>query len=296
MLSSKHRALLVAAAVAAALPWGGRALARDANSITVKGSDTMVLVAQKWAEVYQDTHPGVAIQVTGGGSGTGIAALINGTCDIANSSRSIKGSERKLALEGGVDAKELPVALDAICVVVNKDNPITELNVEQLMGIFTGAINSWTQVGGGSGPIIRYTRENNSGTYVFFKEHILQNKDYAPDCQTMPGTAALADAVSQDPKGIGYGGVAYFLQRPDCRILKVKKDAATPGVSPVAADGKSIAYERIYSREYPISRYLFCYTPGTPKGTTKDYLDWIVGPEGQRVAKEDGYIPLPAAR
>jgi phosphate transport system substrate-binding protein len=264
-----------------------------AENITVKGSDTMVLLAQKWAEVYQNQHAGVTIQVTGGGSGTGIAALINNTCSIANSSREIKGSERKLALSSGVDVKEYSVALDAICVVVNKDNPINELSIEQLMGIYTGAINSWQQVGGKSGSILRYSRENNSGTYAFFKEHVLKNKDYAPDCQTMPGTSAVADAVGQDAAGIGFGGVAYFLTRADVKVLKVKPTPTAPGVSPVAADGKSIDYAKIYSREYPISRYLYCYTPGTPKGEAKTYLDWILSPAGQEIVKTEGYIPLP---
>lgn len=266
-----------------------------AENITVKGSDTMILLAQKWAEVYQDQHAGVTIQVTGGGSGTGIAALINNTCSIANSSREIKGSERKLALSSGVDVKDFAVALDAICVVVSKDNPINELSMDQLMGIYTGAINSWQQVGGKNGSILRYSRENNSGTYAFFKEHVLRNKDYAPDCQTMPGTSAVADAVGQDAAGIGYGGVAYFLTRADVKIIKVKPTPSTAGVSPVTADGKSIDYAKIYSREYPISRYLYCYTPGTPKGEVKTYLDWILGAEGQEIVKAEGYIPLPKA-
>lgn len=265
----------------------------SAQNITVKGSDTMVLVAQKWAEVYQNKHKGVAIQVTGGGSGTGIAALINGTCNIANSSRDIKGSERKLALSNGIDVKEFKVALDGICVVVHRDNPVNELSMEQLMNIYIGAINNWQEVGGAPGPIIRYSRENNSGTYVFFKEHVLKNKDYAADCQTMPGTATVADAVGHDAKAIGYGGVAYFLTRSDCKVLKVKKDAASPGVFPLTPDGKSIEYSVIYSGEYPISRYLYCHTPSAPKGELKAYLDWILGPEGQEIAKEDGYIPLP---
>ena len=268
----------------------------SAQNITVKGSDTMVLVAQKWAEVYQNKHKGVAIQVTGGGSGTGIAALINGTCNIANSSRDIKGSERKLALSNGIDVKEFKVALDGICVVVHRDNPVNELSMEQLMGIYIGAINNWQEVGGPPGPIIRYSRENNSGTYVFFKEHVLKNKDYAADCQTMPGTATVADAVGHDVKAIGYGGVAYFLTRSDCKVLKVKKAAAGPAVSPLAPDGKSIHYAVIYSNEYPISRYLYCYTPGAPKGEVRTYLDWILGPEGQEIAKEDGYIPLPTGK
>ncbi len=267
-----------------------------AGTITVKGSDTMVLLAQKWAEVYQEQHPAVSIQVTGGGSGTGIAALINQTCSMANSSRELKGSERKLALSSGVDVKEFPVALDAICVVVHKDNPVTELTMEQLASIFIGGVNSWTQVGGRTGPIVRYSRENNSGTYAFFKEHVLKNKDYAPDCQTMPGTSAVADAVGNDPNGIGYGGVAYFLTRSDCRIVRIKAAADKPAVSPVAADGRSIDYARIYSGEYAISRSLYCYTPGAPKGDAQAYLAWILGPDGQAIAKEEGYIPLPVSK
>jgi phosphate transport system substrate-binding protein len=267
-----------------------------AGTITVKGSDTMVLLAQKWAEVYQEQHPGVSIQVTGGGSGTGIAALINQTCSIANSSRELKGSERKLALSSGVDVKEFPVALDAICVVVHKDNPVTELTMEQLAAIFVGGVNSWSQVGGKTGTIVRYSRENNSGTYAFFKEHVLKNKDYAPDCQTMPGTSAVADAVGNDPNGIGYGGVAYFLTRSDCRIIRVKAAADKPAVSPVVADGRSIDYARIYSGEYAISRSLYCYTPGAPKGDAQAYLAWILGPDGQAIAKEEGYLPMPASK
>lgn len=291
MVSGRFFRVVCACALITGLPTVSSA--QKQQNITVKGSDTMVLVAQKWAEVYQNKHKGVSIQVTGGGSGTGIAALINGTCAIANSSREIKGFERKLALQSGVDVKEFKVALDGLCVVVHKDNPLTELTMDQVMGIYIGALNSWDQVGGGSGSIIRYSRENNSGTYVFFKEHVLKNKDYAADCQTMPGTAAVADAVGHDPKAIGYGGVSYFLTRQDCKILKVRKDAASPGITPLAADGKSINFDVIYSGDYAISRYLFCYTPGAPKGDVKTYLDWIQGPEGQEIARVEGYIPIP---
>lgn len=280
--------------------WCGAALAvaamapglAAAQNITVKGSDTMVLLAQKWAEVYQTGNPGVAIQVTGGGSGTGIAALINGTCNIANSSRDLKGSERKLALSSGTEIHEYAVGLDAICVVVNAANPVDQLTTEQLRRIYTGGINGWREVGGGSGSIIRYSRENSSGTYAFMKEHILKNKDYAPDCQTMPGTAAVADAVAKDVNGIGYGGVAYFLTRTDCKVLRIQGEGGA-AVSPVSADGKAIDYPVIYSREYPIARYLYCYTPGAPKGQVKTYLDWILGPAGQQIVKAEGYIPLP---
>jgi phosphate transport system substrate-binding protein len=262
------------------------------QNITVKGSDTMVLIAQRWAEISMKKNKGVAIQVTGGGSGTGIAALINGTTNIANSSRPIKGSEKKQALQSGVDPVEFKVALDGLSVVVNKANPVNELTLRDVMGIYIGAINNWNQVGGPDAPIIRYSRESNSGTYVFFKEHVLQNKDFAPDCQNMPGTSALANAVSKDVNGIGYGGVAYFMTQPDCKILKIKKDKDTPAVSPVAPDGKTINFNAIYDESYPIARYLYMYTNGQPKGAIKDYLNWILGEEGQRVAMDVGYIPV----
>ena len=194
-----------------------------AAKITVKGSDTMVILAQRWAEEYMKQSSDAKIQVTGGGSGTGIAALINGTTDIANSSREIKPSEIKQAQdETGKMPFQFKVAMDALSVVVHKDNPVNELTLKQIEGIYIGAINDWSEVGGHAGKIIRYCRESNSGTYVFFREHVMKNKDYAADCQTMPGTSAVANAVSEDPNGIGYGGVAYFMSRPEVKILSAK--------------------------------------------------------------------------
>jgi phosphate transport system substrate-binding protein len=284
----RHSATLLAVAgLAFAVP-------ARAGNITVKGSDTMVLLAQRWAEKYMEGHKDAAIQVTGGGSGTGIAALLNKTTDIANSSRPIKAAEKKSAREAGIDAEELKVAMDALTVVVHEDNPVTELTMNQVKAIYTGAINNWKDLGGPTKAIVRYSRESNSGTYVFFKEHVLGNQDYATDCQNMPGTAAVATAVVNDPAGIGFGGVAYFLNQPGVKVLKIKKDKDSPAITPIGADLKSLDFAVVYSGAYPIARYLYCYTAGKPKGAVAAYLDWIVGTAGQKIAEELGYIPLEA--
>ncbi len=262
-----------------------------AKNVTVKGSDTMVILGQRWAETYMQQNPEVAIQVTGGGSGTGVAALINGTTDIANASRPIKETEIAKAKGAGYYPEEFKVAMDSLAVVVSRDNPVETLTLKQIMGIYTGRINNWSEVGGNSQPILRYCRESNSGTYVFFKEHVLKNQDYAPDCQTMPGTSAVANAVSKDPAGIGYGGAAYFVKQPQTKILSVKKDDKSQPINPVKPDG-TLDYEAAWSFTYPITRYLFMYTGFKPKGEIKKYIDWIFSPEGQKVVEEVGYVPL----
>ncbi len=232
----------------------------------------------------------LTIQVTGGGSGTGIAALINKTTNLANSSRPIKAEEIAKANANGVDPGEYRVALDALAVVVHKDNALKELSLQQVNGIYRGDINDWSEVGGAPGRIVRYCRESNSGTYVFFKEHVLQNGDYAADCQTMPGTSAVAEAVSRDRSGIGYGGVAYFAPLAALRILSIKKAETAPAVLPLK-DGRP-NNEVVWSGEYPIARWLYMYTTGKPSADEKAYLDWIVGPEGQQVVSDIEYVPL----
>ncbi len=209
-------AVTAVAAVAAALFTGSPA---HAGNITVKGSDTMVLLAQRWAEKYMAAHSEVSIQVTGGGSGTGIAALLNATTDIANSSRPIKSTERESAAKAGIEVVETQVAMDALSVIVHHTNPIEELTLNQIKAIYTGAVSNWKEVGGSGKAIVRYSRESNSGTYVFFKEHVLGDTDYAADCQNMPGTAAVATAVGKDPAGIGFGGAAYFLHQESVKVV-----------------------------------------------------------------------------
>ncbi|MGE5401493.1 MAG: PstS family phosphate ABC transporter substrate-binding protein, partial [Ignavibacteriales bacterium] len=200
--------------------------------ITVKGSDTMVNLSQKWAEDYMSKNDSVSIQVTGGGSGTGIAAMLNGTTNIANASRELKSTEMETAKSRNINPKEIRVALDGIALIVNTSNKINELTIANLRDIFSGKIKNWKELGGQDAEIILYGRENSSGTYEFFKDHVLgkdasgKQVDYAPSTQVLQGTASLGEAVSKDPKGIGYGGVGYFAKRNDVKILHIKKDAS----------------------------------------------------------------------
>ena len=181
-----------------------------AGAVTVKGSDTMVVLGQRWAEEYMKKNPATTIQVTGGGSGTGISALINGTTDVCEASRAMKDAEKKqLADKAGAPPVEITVAKDGLSVYVNDTNPLSELTMDQLKQIFTGKIDNWKGVGGPDAKIIPYSRENSSGTYVYFKDNVLGGADYMPGMQSMPGTAAVVNAVSKDKFGIGYGGAAY---------------------------------------------------------------------------------------
>jgi phosphate binding protein len=269
-------------ALTAVVALGATVLLAQQTNITVKGSDTMVILGQRWAETYMSKKPGVTIQVTGGGSGTGIAALINGTTTIAESSRSMKDAEKQnVKAKQGKDVLELPVAVDGLAVYVHEKNPISELSIPQIRGIYTGAIRNWKEVGGPDARIILYSRENNSGTYVYFKEEVLANADFFPTAQTLPGTAAVINAVSKDPRGIGYGGIAYG---KGIKHLRVKKDASSPAVEPTM--------ENVLDGSYPISRPLFWYTAGQPTGHVRDFVEWVVSPEGQKVVENVGYYPL----
>jgi phosphate transport system substrate-binding protein len=275
-----HQAILVA--LLAALLGGGGALEAQQRNITMKGSDTMVILGQRWAEEYMKKNAGVTIQVTGGGSGTGIAALINGTTDIAQSSRPMKESEKtSLKARRGLEVLELAVAVDGLAVYVHESNPVDALSLAQLRGIYTGAIRSWKDVGGGDERIILYSRENNSGTYAYFKEHVLENADYHPTVQTLPGTAAVINAVAKDARGIGYGGIAYG---KGIKPLKVKKEAGSPAIEP--------SMEEVLAERYPISRHLYWYFAGPPSGERKAFARWALSPEGQQVVENVGYYPL----
>jgi len=255
------------------------------NAITIKGSDTMVLLGQRWAEVYMKMNPGSRIQVTGGGSGTGIAALINGTTDICEASRPMKDKEKEeVKTKRNAAVVEIPVAVDGLAIYLNSANPIKELSLEQIKGIYTGKITNWKDVGGKDGMIIAYSRENNSGTYAYFKEHVLGNADFYPTIQTLPGTSAVTNAVAKDPKSIGYGGIAYA---KGIHHAMVKKDDSSPAVEP--------SMENVLSGKYPISRYLYWYTAGHPNGEMKKLADWVLGSEGQKLVQEVGYYPLPKA-
>jgi phosphate transport system substrate-binding protein len=266
----------------------GLALAMTANAafaargITVKGSDTMVILGQRWAERYMTSHEGEIIQVTGGGSGTGIAALINGTTDICQASRPMKQAEKvKLRDRYKSMGVEIPVARDGLTIYVHESSPITELTIEQIRGIYTGATTNWKALGGPDSRIVVYSRENSSGTYVYFKDNVLLGKDFAASCQTLPGTAAVVNAVSKDPSGIGYGGAAYA---KGIKTVAVRKDASTPAVLPSAAT--------IKDGSYPIARDLYFYTRTKPSGKVKEFVDWVLSDEGQGIITKVGYFPV----
>ncbi len=256
----------------------------DKEVITQKGSDTMVLLAQKWAEVYATKNDAVQIQVSGGGSGTGISALINGTTQIANASRPMKEEEKaQMKAKYGVDPVEVAVAKDGITVYVHPDNSIESLTTEQLRGIFEGAINNWSELGGADAPIVRYGRENSSGTYDFFKEHVLDKGDFAKETAALPGTAAVVNAVSKDANGIGYGGAAYS---SGIRIIKLSSDGG---------EALEPSLENVSSGAYPLARDLYFYMAEPPFGAMKEFIDWILTPEGQAFTREMEYFPVTAA-
>lgn len=260
----------------------GTALIAQQRNVTVKGSDTMVILGQRWAEGYMQKNPGVSIQVTGGGSGTGVAALINGTTQVAESSRPMKDKEKaEVKAKRGKDVLELPVAVDGLAVYVHESNPVSELTLAQIKAIYTGVVKNWKDVGGRDERILLYSRENNSGTYVYFKEHALENADFYPTAQTLPGTAAVINAVAKDPRGIGYGGIAYG---KGIKHLRVKKDANSPGVEP--------SMENVLAARYPISRFLYWYLAGPPSGDLLAFAQWVVSKEGQEVVEKVGYYPL----
>ncbi len=253
-----------------------------AGTVTVKGSDTMVVLGQRWAEEFMKKHTATTIQVTGGGSGTGISALINGTTDVCEASRAMKDAEKKqLADKAGAPPVEITVAKDGLSVYVNDTNPINELTMDQLKAIFTGKVTSWKELGGADSKIIPYSRENSSGTYVFFKEHVLQNADYTPRAQAMPGTAAVVNAVVKEKFGIGYGGAAYA---KGIKVLKIKKDAAATAIAP--------ADKTIKDGTYPLSRPLFFYVRAKPSAEISAFTDWVLSAEGQGIVTKVGYFPI----
>jgi len=258
----------------------------SAGDIRVKGSDTMIILAQKWAEVYMGKGAGTKIQVAGGGTGTGFAALQNQTTDLCYSSRRIKAKEIEACIKGfGKRPTEYKVAIDGLSIYVSADNPLTEISQPQLAGVFTGKIKNWQDLGGADAPITVYSRENSSGTYEFFKEHVLQGMDFAASAQTMPGTAAVVQAVAKDKNGIGYGGAAYGA---GAKHLAVKADDSSPAIEPTE--------ENVVGQKYPIWRYLFIYVnPALDKGEVAAYMKWICSNAGQAVVKDVGYFPLPAS-
>jgi phosphate transport system substrate-binding protein len=253
----------------------------EQSKITIKGSDTMVILAQKWAELYMKNNPTVSIQVTGGGSGVGITALINGTTDICNSSRPMKQTEiEKLKARFNTLGVQIPCARDGITIFLNEANKVEELTLKQLSDIYQGNIRNWKEVGGNDAEIRMYGRENSSGTYTYFHDEVVK-ADYAANVQSLPGTAAVVNAVKKDINGIGYGGAAYAI---GVKHAKVKKDVNSPAFLPTA--------ESIGKGEYPITRFLYMYMRNRPTGEIKKFIDWILSQEGQRVVTDVGYFPV----
>ena len=259
-------------------------LTAEAGNITVKGSDTLVVLAQKWAETYMGKNAATKIQVTGGGSGVGIAALQNKTTDLCNSSRKIRAAEIATCVAAfGKRPTEYKVALDGLSIYVNEDNGLKEITLPQVEQIFTGKLRNWKELGGNDAPITVYSRENSSGTYEFFKEFVLLGKDFVASAQTMPGTAAVLQAVAKDKNGIGYGGAAYG---KGAKHLLVKKNSSSPAIEPTE--------DNVVKGIYPIWRYLYVYVnPALDKDEIADYITWIRSDDGQAIVKDIGYFPLP---
>ena len=258
-----------------------------AYTIENKGSDTLVNLALAWAEEYMRLHPEVRISVTGGGSGTGIAAMINGTVDIANASRQMKPEEVAAAEANGIHPVEFVVALDAIAVVVHPSNPVDRLTLQQISDIYTGKITNWSQVGGEDRPIVLLSRESNSGTYMYFLEHVVRLGDkesdllFSPDALLMPSSEGISTEVRQNPNAIGYDGLGYVT--PDQKVIAVAREPGGPYVLP--------SVETVNDGSYPISRPLYMYTAGEPTGAVKEYIEWILT-DGQALVPELGFVPI----
>jgi phosphate transport system substrate-binding protein len=257
------------------------------QTIKNKGSDTLVNLALAWAEEYMGGHPEVRISVTGGGSGTGIAAMVNGTVDIANASRKMKPEEIQASQDNGISPVEFVVARDAIAVVVHPSNPIDRLTLRQISNIYTGRITNWRYVGGEDRPIVLLSRESNSGTHVYFLENVIRLGDkksdllFSPDTLLMPSSEGISVEIRQNPNAIGYDGLGYVT--PDQKMVAVARDDKGSYVLP--------AIETVNDGSYPISRPLYMYTVGEPTGQIRAYRDWVLS-DGQVSVAELGFVPL----
>ena len=287
--SKKWLAIALAAVLAFALvgcgngdasePAEGNASAGEelTGSINIEGSDTMVNLGQAWAETFQNDNPGVMISIKGGGSGTGIAALINGTIDLALSSREIKEEEVADAQDRDIDPFEIEVATDGIAVVAHPDNQLAGLTMDQLGQIYRGEITNWSEVGGTDGQIVLLSRDSASGTYEFFKEAVVgKDNEYAREAKLLPSTQAIIDETKNNPNAIGYVGIGYVV--PEVKILEL--------------DGIAASIEAARDGSYGLSRGLFYYSDGEPAGVVKSFIDWVLTPEGQKVVEEQGFVPV----
>ena len=257
------------------------------SKLVIEGSDTLLPLAQKWAEDFKKENPSVNLTVTGGGSGNGINSLLNGTADIADASRQAKDKEKAAAKEKGWEMNETPVARDGITIVVNPKNPVKSLTLAQLADIYTGKTKNWKEIGGADTPIVPSGRDTASGTYAYFQEDVLNKEKYRADMISTPSNNAIAGNVAAQPGGIGYIGVAYAKEFTQAGKVKEVGISFKTGDAPVLP-----TEDTILSGTYPISRALYNYTHGTPTGLAKKYLDYVTGPEGQKVVVAQGYVPL----
>lgn len=262
--------------------------AGDRTVIQNRGSDTLVNVAQAWAEAYGQINPNVAVAVSGGGSGTGISAMINGTIDIANSSRAMRDSEAESARANGSDPVEHIVGFDALAIFLHPDNPLAEISREQLAQIYgeNGTFETWSDLGVsvpgcGSDEIIRVSRQNNSGTYAYFQEAVLGESEFKLGSRDMNGSSEVVELVETTPCAIGYSGLAYATEHIQMPCVSMDGAACVAPTVATAIDGT-----------YPIARPLFMYTAGEPEGAVGDYMDWILGTEGQCIILSMGYAPV----
>ncbi len=280
--------LLVITPGCSLLPGYSEKPADQHTTIENKGSDTIVNLALAWAEKYQVINPDVRLSVTGGGSGTGIAALINGTVDIANASRRMKIEEKENAIANGSDPVEFVIARDAIAIIVHLENPVNNLTLQQLSDIYSGKINNWLELGGENRPIVRLSRETNSGTHVYFLEEVVRlgEKDnktlFSPDTLLLPSSEGIGAEIRQNPNAIGYDGLGYVTD--EMKVIGVSAVDSKEYILPSVAT--------VNSEKYPIARDLYMYTNGTPTGAIADYLDWILSEQAQEIVTELGFVPI----
>lgn len=266
----------------------GNGFCAQENMIQIKGSDTIVNLVQALAEAYMEIKPQIYIAVTGGGSGTGFSALISGTCDIAMSSRTIKQKEIELARSKGTDPKEITIALDGLAVIVHPSNPVDKLTIAQLADIFTGRIKNWKEIGGTDSEIVLLSREVNSGTHVYFKEHVLQHgkpdakEEFAPGALLMPSSQAIADEIAQNPSAIGYFGMGYISSSQ--KVVSIAADQNSPYIPPTT--------DNVINGTYPISRPLFFYIKGEPDALVQDFIDFTLSERGQKIVLETDFVPV----
>ena len=269
-----------------AFPLFGRCAAE--KTIQIKGSDTIVNLSQAWAEEFMTENPKVSLAVTGGGSGTGIAALINGTTDIANASRKIKKKELEDAQKAGYYPEEFKVAVDALAVIVNPANPVKELTIDQLADIFTGKITNWNEVGGKDQKMLVLSRDRNSGTHMYFLEQVLRKgnekgpEQFAPSTLMLPSSEAIISETSTSENAIGYDGLGYV--SPKVKTLAVAKKNGDPFIQPSKETAKD--------RTYPIWRFLYMYTGFKPRGDVKAFIDFARSEKGQKIVEDMGFVPL----